>query len=69
MSTEILNIEGVAEKEGSNPISYRPQSISVTQYSGGTENGPMLQITIGKEYVGLTRSQALELANTIKNWL
>jgi hypothetical protein len=41
--------------------------ISLTRFFGGTERGPMLQLTMGGHYVALTQKQVKELAELLKN--
>ena len=68
MSTEIKRITGLnwsEEHSHINPIMHE-QSISIRRFFGGiTFKGRAIQVTIGGEYVLLTKKQVRELAYTL----
>lgn len=73
MSTTIKTIIGRYEEShnGDLTCNYSDSNISLTRFSGGHENGAMLQLTISNNkesaYVQLTQAQVKSLVNTLKD--
>ena len=68
MSTAIKQITGLNWSEEHSHINprMREQSISIRRFFGGlTFGGRAIQVTIGDEYVLLTKKQVRELAYTL----
>lgn len=69
MSTTFTVIEGRKESgklKGNMIPDYEPETVYFNRFWGGKE--PMLQITIGMEYVQLTGQQVDELVKTLSLW-
>ena len=69
MSTEIKRIDGLkwddSDTSSINPRTVK-QQLSLNRFFGGLPmNGRAIQITIGQEYVMLSRKQVRELAYTL----
>jgi hypothetical protein len=43
--------------------------VSLTSFFGGEEDGRCLQLTVGREYVGLTEGDARRLLTALAVWL
>lgn len=75
MSTELTTITGRYEDPDPNlrKSEYLESELYLTSFSGGTINGPMIQITFGRypgqDHIQLNKKQVLELITTLTNWL
>lgn len=75
MSIELTTING--RYENPDPAlktsSYLETEMYLTSFSGGTKNGPMIQIVFsrypGQDHIQLNKEQVLDLLKTLINWL
>ena len=70
MSTEIGKVKGRFEEKhnGDMTVDYGKSKMYVGRFYGGTENGPMVQLTLdmGKDYIQLTKKEAKKLRKLLK---
>lgn len=64
MSTEICDFESTLIPRADTTKGFN-LNIRINRFSGGAELGPMLQITIGDQFVTLTKKQAVELSDIL----
>lgn len=75
MSKHLATIKGRYEVNTSSAdyaVKYVDSEISLTEFSGGKDNGVMLQLSIRGDkfsYIQLTKTQVKELADELLNFL
>lgn len=69
MSTQIGKVKGRFEEKhhGDYTVDYGKSKLYVNRFYGGTENGPMVQLTMSndKPYIQLTQKQAKKLVKLL----
>ena len=64
MSTELPTVTGRVEAmhdSADHTVSYADRDMLLTRFYGGEENGTMIQLTLGEQYVQLTKDQVIHL--------
>lgn len=69
MSSNIANIEGRIELPTFGTPTYASSQMLVTRFSGGLNNGAMLQLSFTtKDYIQLNKVQIQQLKEVLANW-
>lgn len=71
MSTELTPIIGRTEFPHPETMqsTYKEDELLLTSFSGGKENGRMLQLTLIHGHIQLTKDQVKDLIQTLSEWI
>jgi hypothetical protein len=71
MSTELKAAIGRVEHPARDTMNstYSKSAMEITSFSGGTINGPMIQISLSDSHIQFTKDQVKDLIKTLTDWL